>query len=120
MNTMTRAQLAELRTTLGPANPASPDAVRDLLTWHRRTEPRDEVRYFRLVVPTVVKRLLLAETERTTLRTTIARLVIANQHGDDYSLADLAFELQQAGIDLKDDYAAADALADAAEREGLL
>ncbi len=117
---MTGEQLADLRRTLGPANPASHDAVRDLLTHHRRTDPAAEVRYFRLVVPTVVKRLLLAETERTNLRTTIARLVIANQRGDDYSLADLAFELQQAGIDLKDDYAAADALAEAAEREGLL
>lgn len=69
---------------------------------------------------TVVKRLLAVEGEHATTRAAIARLEVANARGDDYSLRDLAAELEQAGIDLKDDYAEADDLARAAELEGLL
>lgn len=69
---------------------------------------------------TVAKRLLTIEAAYATTRATVARLVVANQHGDDYSLSDLAFELQRAEIDLKHDYAEADDLARAAEQEGLL
>jgi hypothetical protein len=55
-----------------------------------------------------------------TVRSTVARLVVANNRGDDYNLGDLASELERTGIDLKDDYDEADALAHATEQEGLL
>jgi hypothetical protein len=121
MNPMTREELAAIRTELGPANPATPDAVRGLLTTIRSGDRPAEstATRVRLVVPAVVKRLLLAETERAALRATVARLVVANNRGDDYSLSDLAFELERGGIDLKDDYDEADALAQATEQEAL-
>ena len=122
MNPMTRDELAALRAELGFANPATPDAVRGLLTAIRpsaRSEESTATRA-RLVVPSVVKRLLLAETERAALRSTVARLVVANNRGDDYNLGDLASELERAGIDLKNDYDEADALAHATEQEGML
>jgi hypothetical protein len=69
---------------------------------------------------TAIRRLLDVEAEHTATRTTIARLVIANNRGDDYSLSDLAWQLQEAGVDLKAEYAHADALAEGAESEGIL
>jgi len=68
----------------------------------------------------VLKRLVDIEAQYATTRAAIARLEVANHRGDDYTLGDLAFELQQAGIDLKNDYDHADDLARAAEQEGLL
>lgn len=68
----------------------------------------------------VVTRLLAVEAEHATTRATVARLVVANNRGDDFNLGDLASELEQAGIDLKNDYAEADDLARAAEQEGWL
>ncbi|MFG2780773.1 hypothetical protein ACGFY7_23335 [Streptomyces prunicolor] len=118
---MTSQELAAIRAVLGPANPATPDAVRGLLTTIRSDDRPAESTAIRvrLVVPTVVKRLLLAETEQAALRSTVARLVVANNRGDDYTLSDLAFELAQAGLDLTTDYDHADALAHATEQEAL-
>ncbi|NUS26105.1 MAG: hypothetical protein HOV92_18040 [Streptomyces sp.] len=67
----------------------------------------------------VLKRLINVEAEYATTRAAIARLEIANARGDDYTLRDLAAELEQAGIDMKNDYDAADDLARAAESEAL-
>lgn len=116
---MTREQVAEIRTELGSTNPATPEAVRDFLSAIRRPDTDRTMRLVRLVAPTVVQRLLDAEAERAALRSTVARLVVANNRGDDYSLSDLAFELERGGIDLKDDYDEADALAQATEQEAL-
>lgn len=69
---------------------------------------------------TILKRLLEIEADYATTRAAIARLEIANARGDDYGLRDLAAALEQAGIDLKNDYAHADDIARAAELEGLL
>ena len=66
-----------------------------------------------------VKRLLVIEEEYATTRAAIARLEIANARGDDYNLRDLAAELEQAGIDMKDDYDHADDLARATESQAL-
>lgn len=122
MTPMTPEQLAGIRTVLGFARAAEPHAILDAVTAARRAN-RVEDKGARLVIvslPSLVKRLLDNEAENATVRSTIARLVVANQHGDDYGLGDLAFELERAGVDLKDDYAAADDLARAAGREGLL
>lgn len=123
MNPMTRTQLAEIRAELGNWPPATPEAVLNLLKGLESSGGRtaeERVRRFRLVVPTVVKRLFDAEAERLMFRSTVARLVVANNRGDDYGLADLASELERAGIDLKNDYDEADDLARAAEQEGIL
>ncbi|WP_151480653.1 hypothetical protein [Streptomyces albicerus] len=122
MTPMTSEQLAGIRTVLGFAVPAEPHAVLDALTAARRAN-RVEDRGARLVVvalPSLVRRLLDTEEAYAAVRSTIARLVVANHHGGDYNLGDLAFELQRAEIDLKDDYAVAEDLARAAGREGLL
>lgn len=68
----------------------------------------------------VLKRLITVEAEYATTRSAIARLIVANNRGDDFNLADLASDLEQSGIDLKTDYDHADDLARAAELEGLL
>lgn len=121
MSMMTREQLAEIRDVLGVTNPAAPELVVDAIrattrAVHRVTDA--DARRALVAVPPLARRLLDAETERTTLRTTIARLVVATNHGDERTLGDLAWELERAGIDLKHEYAAADALAEASAREG--
>ncbi len=68
----------------------------------------------------LAKRLLAIEDDYATFRSTVARLVVANNRGDDYGLGELASGLEQAGIDLKDDYDVADTLARATEQEGWL
>ncbi|RMB85595.1 hypothetical protein CTZ28_12445 [Streptomyces shenzhenensis] len=119
---MTREELAGLRSVLGAATPAAPELVADTVKAARianRVADRN-ARHVLLAVPPIVARLLNAETDRVALRSTVGRLVVANQRGDDYSLSDLAFELERAGIDLKEDYAEADDLARAEEQEALL
>lgn len=120
---MTREQLIAIRSTLGPANPAAPelvvDTVRAALRAAHRVQDADARRAL-LAVPALARRLVDAETERTSLRSTVARLVVANSHGDEYNLGDLAWELGRAGVDLKAEYAEANALAEATAREGWL
>ncbi|MEV8432034.1 hypothetical protein [Streptomyces chartreusis] len=121
MSVLTREQLAEIKDVLGFANPAAPELVVDAIRATTRVVHRVadvDARRALLAVPPLARRLLDAETERTTFRTTIARLVIATNHGDDRTLGDLAWELERAGIDLKREYAEADALAEATAREG--
>lgn len=121
MTPMTPDQLAGIRTVLGFARAAEPHGVLDALTAARRANRVDDAnaRLAVVALPSLVKRLLDNEAENATVRSTIARLVVANNRGDDYSLSDLASHLQEAGIDLKDDYDAADDLARAAETEAL-
>ena len=125
---MTPKELAEVSMALGRGAAATPEAIvtatkaSQLADWHRANPAVAEqfVRRAVAAVPSLVRRILDVETEYAAMRSTVARLVVANQRGDDYSLSDLAFELERASIDLKDDYATADDLARAAEREGLL
>lgn len=121
---MTREQLAEANSALGFAQAADPEgvlrAIRALKYADRqRSNPSAVAQAFAAALA-VLKRLLAVEADYATTRAAIARLVVANQRGDDYSLSDLAFELERAGIDLKTDYDHADDLARAAESEGLL
>jgi hypothetical protein len=124
MNPMTREQRTAVQNTLGFAMAADPDAVvravgaikyADL----HRSDPAAVTRAVAGGL-SLAKRLLGVEDDYATLRSTVARLVVANNRGDDYNLGDLASGLEQAGIDLKDDYDFADALARATELEGLL
>lgn len=128
MKPMTREELAEITTALGRAVAATPAAVTGaakaaaLADWHRANPVVAEQWYRRATraVPSLVRRLLDAEESYAAVRSTVARLVVANNRGDDYSLSDLASELEQAGIDLKDDYDEADDLARATEQEPIL
>lgn len=119
MTTLTVEQIDEARAALGFANPAAPELIVNVLASTRRIERAADQPTRRLLamLPPIVRRLLDAETERNTIRATIARLVIANNHGDDYGLSDLAWELQSAGVDLKAEYAVADDLARAQHQE---
>ncbi|WP_328436979.1 hypothetical protein OHA71_06670 [Streptomyces sp. NBC_00444] len=124
MKPMTREQIDDVTSALGFATAADPDgvlrAVRALQYADRQRANPIAVRQALAAAQTVVKRLLAIETEHATTRAAIACLVVANNRGDDFSLSDLAFELEQAAVDLKDDYDTADALARAVEGEGLL
>ncbi|MEV7389572.1 hypothetical protein [Streptomyces sp. NPDC091215] len=125
MNPMTAEQRRELQNVLGFAIAADPDAVfRAVGAFHRAGQiGADRAAVTRAAVGalSLAKRLLAIEEAYATVRTTIARLEIANARGhDDYNLRDLAAELERVGIDLKDDYDIADDLARAAESEGLL
>lgn len=121
---MTREQLVEALAVLGFARAADPEgvlgAIRALKYADRQRSNPAAVGQALAAALTVLKRLLAVEADHATTRATVARLVVANQRGDDYSLSDLAFDLEQAGIDLKNDYDHADDLARAAESEGLL
>ncbi|MGA5506861.1 hypothetical protein [Streptomyces umbrinus] len=119
---MTTEQIDQARAAIGFTNPASPEMVTDALKAARQIERQADQATRRLLsfLPPIVRRLLDAETERNTLRTTIARLVVANNHGNDYSLSDVAWELQQAGVDLKHEYAEAEDLHRATAGEATL
>ncbi|MFI6279622.1 hypothetical protein [Streptomyces sp. NPDC050988] len=121
---MTRAQLDEARKLLGFAAAASNEGVLRAIGVLRhadrhRTDPT-AVSQALAAAASLAWRLIDGEAERTAFRSTIARLHVANQHGDDYGLGDLAFELERASIDLTDEYDVANDLARAAGREGLL
>lgn len=121
---MTPAQRAEVKAALGFSPTARAEDVLKAATAIRkadrnRSDPLTVTRALSLATA-VIARLLDAEAERIVFRSTVARLVIANQRGDMYSLSDLAAELQNACIDLKDEYEIADDLARAAGSEGLL
>lgn len=124
MNLLTADERATLGQSLGYTIPADGDAVLRAVNALRyadrhRTDPTAVSRALAGSL-SVLRRLIDVEAEYATTRTTIARLQVANHRGDDYALSDLAFELERAGIDLKDDYDHADDLARAAELEGLL
>lgn len=124
MNLLTHEQRTTLTQSLGYAATADADAVLRALTAIRYADRnRGDLAAVGRVLSgalSVLKRLIAVEAEYHVTRSTVARLVVANQRGDDYGLGDLAFELEQQQIDLKNDYAEADDLARAAEQEGLL
>lgn len=109
---MTPEQIDDTRAALGFTNPASAELVTDALKGARQIERQADRATRRVLgfLPPIIRRLLDAETERNTIRTTIARLVVANNHGDDLSLSDLAWELQRAGVELKHEFAEAEDL----------
>jgi hypothetical protein len=124
MNLMTSEERDDVARRLGYAQTADAPGVLRALNAMRQADrhhtDRAAVSQAIAGALTVIKRLLHIEAEYATTRTTVARLIVANNRGDDYSLSDLAFELERAQVDLKDDYTHADALAYAAEQEGLL
>lgn len=116
MGRMSPEQLAELADELGRTNTAAPELVLAAARWYRTGHQQDAAR----AVGPIARNLLEAETELTTVRALIARLVVANDRGDDHTLSDLRHELKRAGIDLTRDYAAAEDLARATESEANL
>ncbi|MFC8515535.1 hypothetical protein [Streptomyces sp. NPDC057257] len=124
MKLLTLDELSEFSRTLGYAAAADSDGVRRALESFRyadrhRTDGTATVRAL-AGAQAVAKRLLDMEAEYAVVRSTVARLVVANNRGDDYDLGDLASELHRQDVDLTHDYDIADDLARAAEREGLL
>lgn len=124
MKLLTREQRTELQDTLGFAVALAPHGV---LRAAKALRHADRHRTDPIAVGSAldqalsaIKRLLRVEEDYATTRAAIARLEVANARGDDFNLRDLAAALEQAGIDLKDDYAHADDLRRAAESEGLL
>jgi hypothetical protein len=124
VNLLTSEERDDINSSLGYTQTADAPGVQRALTALRQADRHhtDRATVTRAIAGamTVIKRLLHIEAEYSTVRATIARLEVANHRGDDYGLADLAFELQQAGVDLKNDYDHADDLARATEQEGLL
>lgn len=116
MGRMSHEQREDLRTKLRCYNTAAPELVFAALDWRMHSETRRQAADS---VPPITRNLLEAETELATLREVIARLVVANDHGDDLSLSDLRQAVKNAGIDLTPEYTAADALARAQENEAL-
>lgn len=121
---MTPSQIAEARSLLGFASAADAEgvlrAIRALRHADRhRTDPTVVVQAL-AAAASLAWRLIDGETERIAFRSTVATLIAANRHGDDYGLNDLAFELDRASIDLTNEIDIADDLARAAGREGLL
>nr|WP_024126167.1 hypothetical protein [Streptomyces sp. FR1]AHE38785.1 hypothetical protein pFRL3_8c [Streptomyces sp. FR1] len=113
--------LAELAALLGPAKPASPDAVlhvaRGLARVARDGEADKEFgRRCRTELAPVLLRLAAAETEATALRTAVARHIAAADHGEDPAPRDLLAELAGKGVDLGEDIETAAAVLDAESR----
>ncbi|MFI6251461.1 hypothetical protein [Streptomyces sp. NPDC051016] len=123
MNLLTPEDRVLLANSLGHAPSADGDAVLRTLGAIRYAELRlsdtGAVRRALAGSLSVLQRLADVEKEYATTRAAIAQLVVANNRGDDRNLGDLAFQLEQAGIDLKTDYDIADDLARAAESEAL-
>lgn len=124
MKPMTREQRATLKDKLTLQVAADPDAVLRAVgaATYADLHRSDPAAVTRAVAGSLslAKRLLAIETEYAASRAAVARLVVANNRGDDYGLSDLASELEQAGIDLRDDYDEADDLARATEQEPIL
>lgn len=121
---MSREQLAEAGTALGFAQAADGEgvlrAIRALRYADRQRGNPTATGQLIAATQSVLKRLLAVEADYATTRSAVAGLVVANNRGGDFNLGDLAFDLERAGIDLKDDYDIADDLARAAESEGHL
>lgn len=123
MNPMTSEERSAVQNSLGFSVAADPDAVVRAVRAAKyadlhRSDPAAVTRAVAGAL-SLAKRLLSIEDDYATLRSTVARLVVANNRGDDYGFGELAFELERAGIDLKNDYDEADALAHATEQEAL-
>lgn len=113
------AQLAALAVHLGAGYAASPDLV--LEAARRVTEGRamtDEAfgRYCRTQLPSVLKRLLAAESETAALRTVLARHIAAADLGEDPQPRDLLDASQRIGVNLRADVANAREVLDAETR----
>jgi hypothetical protein len=126
MGRMSPEQREQLAAALSHSNTAAPELVIAAVDWQRtlRRQPssaKADVSAWRAAdaVPFIARNLLETETELATLRTIVARLIVATDRGHDCTLGDLRRELECAGIDLTHEYTAAEALARATESEAL-
>ncbi|MGI5353451.1 hypothetical protein ACQEU8_36710 [Streptomyces sp. CA-250714] len=88
-------QLAALAAKLGTVHPAAPELV---LTTADQLGTADEVRLPSRTVGALLRRLLAVETDLATTRQTVARVVYDANEGDDWSMSDLMYELEHAGV----------------------
>lgn len=101
-------QRAAIEAELANISPASPellqrcvlDALRITRSPNRATLPRYALD-LGAAAPSVLRRLLDAEAELATVRGTVARVIHAANDGDDYSMSDLAWELETAGVSVQ-------------------
>jgi hypothetical protein len=118
MTPATVDQLAALAAQLGTTSPARMASVLDTCEVHAETvqgRRTDEAfgRYCRTALPSLLRRLLDAETQLATVRAAAAQHVAAADRGLDPAPTDLFYDLRRAGIDLLDDVEAAGGLLDA-------
>jgi hypothetical protein len=113
---MSPEQRKDLAVKLSCYNTAAPELVFAALNWQMHPETRRQAANS---LPPIARNLLEAETELAALRVVVARLIVANDRGDDRSLGDLRQAVKDAGIDLTSEYDAANALACAQESEAL-
>ncbi|MFJ8761038.1 hypothetical protein [Streptomyces cyaneofuscatus] len=114
---MTPGERAEISTEIAGRNPAAPELVGEALAAARDTA-RDSVAAGLVAHFTVaiVARLLEVEQQLGTTRATLARVLADMEEGDYYGPDDIMHELDQAGISIRADVAAAGELADAEAR----
>lgn len=113
------AQLAALDAGLSPGHlPAAIVAVLDTAEVYAETIRGQHTteafgRHCLTAVPTILRRLLDAETDLATLRAQVARHAAAADRGDDPTMSELLYGCQRAGIDLRPDVQSAAAVLDA-------
>ena len=122
MAALTPEQRAELQDEIGAQPPASPElllaAIRDQYQARKQagvTPNAAAAAAHRALaaLPAVLQRLIDAEQQLDTVRTTVARLIHRNDEGDDYGLTDLAWELSRAGVSVQPELDLISALANA-------
>ncbi|MFB8120576.1 hypothetical protein ACFC51_32520 [Streptomyces sp. NPDC055962] len=101
-------QLAALDALLRPGPPAPITAVVDTAEVHAEASRglhTDEHfgHYCRVALPSILRRLLVAESDLAVMRGAVARHVAADDAGDDPSPGELLDDLKRAGLDLRDD-----------------
>lgn len=108
-------QLAALDVALRPGPPASFVDVVDVAQAHAEAACGLHVdehfgHYCRVVLPPVLRRLLVAESELAAMRTAVARHVAASDQGGDPAPGELLEDLRRAGVDLRPDVESAAAV----------
>ncbi|GAA5070612.1 hypothetical protein [Streptomyces similanensis] len=115
-------QLAAVEALLPPDRaPVAIAVVLDTAEVHAETRRGSHTteafgRYCRTAVPMLLRRLLAAESELDVLRAQVARYVAAADQGQDPAPGELVEDCKRAGIDLRDEVAAAAAVLEAEGR----
>ncbi|MDJ1131749.1 hypothetical protein [Streptomyces iconiensis] len=89
-------QLAALAACLVGVHPAAPELV--LATADQLARRGSEMSLTRHDVAALLRRLLAVETDLATTRAVVARVVQDVNEGDDWSMSDLMYELEHAGV----------------------
>ncbi|MEU5748168.1 hypothetical protein ABZ804_21850 [Streptomyces sp. NPDC047726] len=101
-------RLAALDALLRPGPPAPITVVVDTAEVHAEASRglhKDEHfgHYCRVAVPSILRRLLVAESDLAAMRTAVARHVAAGDAGEDPAPGELVADLKRAGVDVAAD-----------------